>query len=138
MKKSIILILSVFLMYSCNSNSKEKILTGKWNDIIKLSTRNVEFSANEDSLTITTKGDWWWINGVSIGDILYNTHNMPDINLESNSYVIKGDGFVVERRNKNTLFVKLSKNNTGEERLMKIMLEAGDYFDGVSIKQAAN
>jgi hypothetical protein len=127
-------------MYSCNSNSNfnNEDLIGKWDDIIKLSTKNVEFSAYDDSVAITTKGDWWWINGVSIGDILYNTHNIPDINLESNSYVIRGDGFVVERRNKNTLFVKLSKNNTGTERLMKISLEAGDYFDGVIIKQAAN
>lgn len=134
MHKYIIAIISIFLLSSCSDKER---LTGDWDDIIKLSTKNVEFSANTDSITITTKGDWWWINWISIGDSIYTYNNRKDINLESNSYVIKEYCFIV-KRSKNTLFVKLNENNTGIERLMKIGLEAGDYFDGVSIKQAAN
>lgn len=45
---------------------------------------------------------------------------------------------MVERRDKNTLFMKLNDNNTAKERVMTITLEAGDYFDYVTIKQSSN
>lgn len=135
MNKVIILILSVFLISSC-SDKEDPI--GKWNDNIKLSTKNVEFAAKTDSITITTGGDWWWIDGVSLGDSTYIYYDREDINLESNSYIIKENYFIVERRDKNTLFVKLVENNSGNERLMTIFLQAGDYFDYIHIKQSAN
>jgi hypothetical protein len=136
MNKSIIIVLSAFLIVACSKSKDEPI--GKWDDIIKLSTKNVEFSANADSVKITTKGDWWWINAIGMGDKIYTLYNREDINLESNSYVIKEDCFVVAKIDKNTIFVKMSKNETGNERILKISLEAGDYFDGLSVKQAAN
>jgi hypothetical protein len=45
---------------------------------------------------------------------------------------------LIERRDKNTLFIKLEANNTEKERVMNITLEAGDYFDYVTIKQAGD
>jgi hypothetical protein len=135
MNKAFILILSVFFMISC-SDKKDPI--GKWDDIIKLSTKNVGFTAEKDSVTITTGGDWWWIDGISFEGSKYHYYHREDINLESDSYSIMENCFIVERRDKNTLFVKLNENNTGNERSMNITLEAGDYFDHVNIKQAAN
>jgi len=134
MNKTITGILGIFLIVAC-SKTKE-YPDGKWDDIIKLSSKYVEFSANADSAEITAKGDWWWINAVGIGDKVYTLYNREDINLESNSYVIEEDCFVVAKLDKNTIFVKMNKNNTGGERILKISLEAGDYFDGVTIKQA--
>lgn len=49
----IILILSIFLINSCSDKFEPE---GKWKDNIKLSTKNVEFAAKTDSVTITTKG----------------------------------------------------------------------------------
>jgi hypothetical protein len=135
MKNHLLLILCTVLINSCNPYTEEPI--GKWHDIIKLSAKTVDFSAKADSVLITTKGDWWWINSISIGDSVYPANNREGINLESNSYVIKENGFVVERR-KNALFVKLDENKTGIERQLKISLEAGDYFDDVCINQSAN
>ena len=135
MNKIFIVILSIFLINSC-SDKEDPI--GKWDDIIKLSTKNVEFAAKADSVTITTGGDWWWINGISLGDSTYSYYNREDINLESNSYIIMEDCFVVERRDKNTLFVKLDENNSENERLLTIVLEAGNYFDYVNVRQSVN
>jgi len=135
MKKTMILVIGMFILISCKD--KENPI-GKWDDNIKLSTKSVELTAQADSVTITTQGDWWWIDGISFQDSTYSYYNREDINLESDAYSIQEDAFTVERRDKNTLFVRLKENNTGAERTMNIGLEAGDYFDHVSIKQAAN
>lgn len=135
MKNYLFIVLCSLLINSCTPIKEVPI--GKWDDIIKLSTKTVEFSAKADSVLITTKGDWWWVNSISIGDKVYSAYNRDDINLESNSYVIKENDFVVERR-KNALFVKLDDNKTGIERKLKISLEAGDYFDSVCVNQSAN
>jgi hypothetical protein len=132
--KTTALMFSLFFMLSC-SDKEDPI--GKWDDIIKLSTKSAEFISKADSVTITTGGDWWWINGISFEDSSYCAFR-EDINLEADAYSIKEACFTVERRNKNTLFVKLNENNTGKERAMCITLEAGDYFDYVTIKQLAD
>lgn len=129
------LVIGMVMLVSC----KDKVNPiGKWDDIIKLSTKSVELTAQADSVTITTQGDWWWVDEISFQDSTYSYYNREDINLESDAYSITEDAFTVERRDKNTLFVRLKENNTGAERTMSIGLEAGDYFDHVNIKQAAN
>ncbi len=135
MNKSIILTFCIIIMSSC---SDKEDLIGKWDDNIKLSTKNVEFSSEVDSVTITTEGDCWWIDAITFENSTYGYYGREDINLESDSYSIIEEQFLVERRDKNTLFVKINKNNTGEERIMNITFEAGDYFDYVNIKQAGN
>lgn len=134
MKKVMVLAMSFFILISCSDNEDP---IGKWDDIIKLSTKNVNLTAKTDSVTITTEGDWWWINGIAFEDSTYSYYNRDDINLESDYYSIKEEHFVVERQDKNTLFVKIFENNTGTERQMNISLEAGNYFDYVTIIQSA-
>ena len=131
MNKVILLILTIVLVSACNNED------GKWDDIIKLSTKNVEFGVKADSVVITTEGDWWWINMIELNDSIYCYYNNENIDLESDSYTIIEDDFTVERRDKNTLFIKMEENLTGEERVLIIGLEAGDYFDHVIITQAA-
>lgn len=134
MNKAVILLLSIFLISSCTNKDP----LGQWDDNILLSTKSVEFGAGADSTIITTGGDWWWIDGISFNDSTYQYYGSEEVDLESDSYTIAEEGFVVERRDKNTLFIKLDKNETGEERSMGISLEAGDYFDYVNVTQAAN
>ena len=133
MNKLILFLLGIILISSCN---KEEPI-GKWEDNIKLSTKNVAFEVKSDSVIITTEGDWWWIDGISLNDSTYSYYNNENVNLESDSYIITETNFVVERRDKHTLFIKLDENLTGKERVMIIGLEAGDYFDNVKIKQSA-
>jgi hypothetical protein len=134
MKKiiNISLLLIIVTLFSC---SDKYAPIGKWDDCIKLSTKSVELKASADSVTITTGGSWWWITGISInGEDFYD---FRDINLESDSYSINYNGVTVEKRNKQTLFIKVEENPLETKRIIRIGLEDGDYFDGVIITQKA-
>jgi len=122
---SITLLIVSFIttIYSC----------GKWADNIKLSTKHVEFSALSDSVKITTVGSWWRVSDVSVNSKYF--YEFKDINREADSYIIKQDCFVVERIDKNTLFIKVDGNPLNVQRIITVGLEAGDYFDRVTITQ---
>ncbi len=106
---------------------------GDWDDNIKLSVRAVEFSALSDSVTITTGGSSWWINDVSVNNDWF--YDFKGISFEADRYVIKQDCFIVEHRDKNTLFIKVEANPLNVQRVITVGLEAGDYFDRVRITQ---
>lgn len=120
----------VIIFYSC-SDKEDPI--GKWDDVIKLSAKAVKFNADTDSVTITTEGDWWWITDVTVDDKRFGI--LSSIDTESDNYSIKQDCFVVERRDKNTLFIKVDENKLSIQRIITVGLEAGDYFDRVTIMQ---
>lgn len=131
MKSYLILSLAVLsiTLFSCTENKKD----GDWDDNIKLSLKSAEFNAEGDSVLITTKGDWWWVDFISVNDRKF--YDFSNINLESENYTIKQDCFIVERRKKNTLVIKLDANPLNTNRIVVVGLEAGDYFDNVKITQ---
>lgn len=135
MKKAVILLIGIIILASCSDDEE---LIGQWEDNIHLSTNSVEFSSKTDSVTITTQGDWWWVNGITFDDSIYNYYSQEGIDLESDNYLIEAEDFIVEKRDKNTLFVKISENTSSSPRIMSITLEAGDYFDYVTITQSGN
>jgi hypothetical protein len=116
------------MLFSCTQKRD-----GKWDDNIQLSTKTAEFNAIGDSIIITTKGSWWWIVGISLDDS--TKLDFEGIDILSDQYKIVSYSYVVERRNSNTLFVSLEANPKKTLRILKIFLEAGDYFDGVTITQ---
>ena len=122
------MIVSFITIYSCS----EKEL-GDWDDNIKLSTKAVEFSSLSDSVTIKTGGSKWWVSNVSVNSDWF--YGFKDINLEADSYTIQQDCFVVERRDKNTLFIKVDENPLKVQRVITVGLQAGNYFDRVTITQ---
>lgn len=130
MKKVLFLnlfIVSVITFYSCSENK------GIWDDNIHLSTKAVEFSASGDSVIIKTGGTSWWISNVAVDSTYY--YNFTGVNVLTDNYSIKQDCFVVERRDKNTLFIKVDANPLNVKRIIGVGLQAGDYFDGVTITQ---
>ena len=132
MKRTIYIVLLVALVVVLNACSKDD--DGHWSDIIKLSANEADFSATGDSISITTEGDWWWVTEVRVDSVDY--YNFKDVDLESNNYTIQDDCFVVERRGKNSLFIKVDENMSNNSRVVVVELEAGDYFDRVTINQA--
>jgi hypothetical protein len=106
---------------------------GRWSDNIKLSTRTAVFKAKGDSIVITTKGDWWWLSDVTVDTRKY--YNFQNVDVFADCYIVKQDCFTFERRDKNTLFIKLDPNPSSKSRFVVFNLEAGDYFDRVTIKQ---
>jgi hypothetical protein len=132
MKKVLVLkfgtLLIAFMLFSCTQKKD-----GGWDDNIQLSAKTAEFNAPGDSIIITTKGNWWWIVEISLDDS--TKLDFKGINILSDQYKIVSDDYVVERRNANTLFISLMANPKKSLRILKISLEAGDYFDGVTITQ---
>jgi len=125
-----LLILNILILFSsCSRKEKD----GDWDDNIKLSTKTDLFEATTDSVLITTKGDTWWVSYISVDNAYF--YGFEGANQLSESYIIKQDCFVVERRDKNTLFIKLKENDTNNNRIVTIGLQAGDYFDSVTITQ---
>lgn len=133
--KRIIYFLSVVILTSIMYSCDKKDPLGKWSDNIKLSAKTAEFSSNADSVKITTQGTWWWVCDITVNDTTY--YNFEDINLESYNYSIQESGILVERRDTTTLFIKADANKTGAIRKITVGLEAGDYFDRVTVTQAA-
>ena len=123
-----LMIVFIIAFYSC---SKPK---GDWPDNIGLSTKVVEFNAQSDSVTITTFGSSWWIGDVSVNSDWYYNFNL-EVNLETDSYIIKHDCFTVERRDKHKLLIKVDENPLNIQRIITVGLQAGDYFDRVTITQ---
>lgn len=115
---------------SCSDKNR---LDGDWDDCIKLSTKEVNFSAMADSIVISTKGSSWWITDIAIDDDIY--HDFEDIDVLSDKYEIKIDNIVVKRRDKKTFIVKVNENPFDSERVITVGLQAGDYFDNVTLTQ---
>ena len=135
MKKILCVVCLVTCVTIFNSCSNKKELDGKWDDNIKLSTKTVDFNANTDSVIIKTGGSSWWILDISVDGKYY--YGFVGVNLNADHYSIKQDCFVVDRRDKNTLFIKVQENPLSAKRIITIGLEAGDYFDRVFVTQAA-
>lgn len=137
LKYLLIALVCVTVFSSCSKSHEwdDEKRIGLWDDAIQLSTKTVEFDKHKNSVTISTKGDGWWIVGVSVNE---ETFGIPrTINIESDNYIFKENCFVVEKKNNNTLSIEIEENTTNVERTMVIQLEAGDYFDYVTITQSA-
>ena len=119
----------LMLFVSCTKQAKE----GDWDDIIKLSKKSVDFNADGDSVTIKTGGDWWWVTQISINETHF--YHFPEVGPESENSQIICEDLLVERRDKNTLFIKSAENHHNMKRTIIVELEAGDYFDSVTITQ---
>ncbi len=132
MKKIVTLIIGIIALTSCSEKYNP---LGKWGEYIKLSTNRVDFAAGADSLTVTTGGDMWWVDGISFQDSTYRYYGSEDVIMKSLTYTITEEQFVVQRQAADTLFVKLKANDTGEDRDMIISIQAGNYYDTLRILQ---
>jgi hypothetical protein len=130
-KRINLIILLTIGFFSCSKISERK--DGDWDDNIHLSTKTAEFNASGDSIIIKTGGNWWWISDISVDSTWY--YSFTDVDLQSDNYTIKQGCFDVQRRDKNTLFIKVDANPNNVKRIITVGLEAGDYFDRVIVTQ---
>jgi hypothetical protein len=116
---------------SC-SDSKD----GDWNDNIKLSQKELRFDSLENSAIITTEGDSWWISGIFFKD--GQTFDLSNFDTTANNFTITESTFTLERKNGKEISIKLYENTTGFERILTVGLQAGNYFDGITIIQSTD
>ncbi len=134
MKKVIILFLGLLTIYSC-SNSKDTPI-GLWPDIIKLSQKKAQFTAENNSIVITTEGEWWWIDEISLNE--NSNFDLSAIDTTAKNFIIDETEFKIERKNTTEIHIEMTKNQTGSERILIIGLGAGDYHDRIIITQSEN
>lgn len=135
MSKIGFLFLAGLLLIACTSDKDE--LIGKWDNNIHLSTNSVEFGSGADSVTITTKGAWWFINSIVLDGVTYQYFDSEEVDIVQDSYLIEEDDFSFERKNNTTMVISLKENNSKASRHMSITLQAGNYFDYLYIYQVA-
>ncbi|GBF22559.1 hypothetical protein C21_04754 [Arenibacter sp. NBRC 103722] len=130
MKKIITLTVFFLLVLSC-SDSKD----GDWEDNIKLSQKEVQFSSAQNNIEISTEGTGWWIGEVSMDGELFDLNG---IDTTKENFTIEEIEFSIERKNSTEIFISMQQNPTESARVLIIGLQSGDYFDGVKITQSGN
>jgi hypothetical protein len=132
MKKNLLLtlfgLLSLLLISCDNSN-----IDGKTGDEIELSQKTATFSSESNSITITTGREGWWLEAISLNNVLVDLSKVDKL---SKNFIVTNSEFQVERKDGKTIIITMSKNTTNAERVLTIGLEAGDYFDGIGITQS--
>ena len=123
----------LFLSFmSCNSEESD----GKWDDNIKLSEKEVNLTSESNSVIITTKGNWWWVNGIGLNDNW--SYDISGIDTTKENFLIEEPEFTIERKNTNEIHISMTENQSATDRTLTIGLQAGNYFDGIKIIQSGN
>ncbi|WP_426483727.1 hypothetical protein [Flavobacterium sp. 2] len=118
-----------FLLISCDNDN----IDGKWGDNIKLSQKTATVTSESNSITVTTQGDSWWLNGIAMNKVQVDLGNLDKL---SKNFVFTNSEFKVERKDGKTVIITMNKNTTNAERLLSIGLQDGDYFDSINITQS--
>ena len=122
----------IFTQLSCDT----KQLDGKWDDNIKLSAKELTVSSDINSTVITTEGRGWWIMDIGLNDNW--NYDLSAIDTTQENFVIEEDAFTIERKNATEIHIAMTQNETGQERILVIGLQAGNYSDGIKITQTAD
>lgn len=133
MKKIISLVLIAFTIITFLSCSNQE--DGKWDDNIKLSTKNVSFNSNENTVIVTTGRSNWWLVGIGLNGTLLDLQEIDGI---SQNFIVAHSDFTVERIDGNVIKITMNANTTTTERILDISLQNGNYFDGIKVTQKAN
>ena len=130
MKKIIALTLLLLVVLSC-SDSKD----GDWDDNIKLSQKEVQFSSTNNNVEISTEGTGWWIDEVTMNGEQFD---LDGIDTTKENFIIEQAEFSIERKNSTEIYISMQQNQSTTERVLLIGLQAGNYFDGIKVTQSGN
>jgi len=121
----------LFLMVSCGNSADD--LDGKWKDNIKLSQKEVNFSAESNTVDVITEGSKWWIGEIFLDN---KNYDLSDVNTQAANFVISKEDFSISRIDSKKLHIEVFANDTRDDRVLKIFLQNGDYFDVIEVRQA--
>ncbi|WP_347175198.1 hypothetical protein [Polaribacter uvawellassae] len=132
--QSIALLLFLTLSFSCSNNIEEDC-NGCQTDTIGLSKENVQFSAESNSITLTTQGSGWWLSEIEFNG---NTIDISGLHRIAYQLKIEEPEFTFERKNANEIFIQMTKNITGKERKLHVLLTHMNRGAHIGVFQAAN
>jgi hypothetical protein len=131
MKK--ILILTLMVLSNCSCSDQED---GTWDDNIKLFQKEFRVDASTNAVVITTQGDSWWITELFFRE--GQTFDISDTDTTAKNFKIIASDFTLERKNGKEIIIEIFENTTNSERTFTAGLQAGNYFDGITITQSAD
>lgn len=110
---------------------QEEVKDGDWLDCIGLSKKNINYMAEGGTITVNTEKSGWWLNTIEVdAEITY-------IEVKENDKIRKGEEYIKEcgwltvHIFDKKIELTVEPNATGKERLFKIYLQAGNYFDSI-------
>jgi len=128
------LLVGIILMLFIACSANDDPVYGKWGDIIKLSEKELSVNAESNSIVITTKGTWWWLNGIELDD--NQNYDFSRTDTTQDNFLIEETEFNIERRNANEIHIFLTENESDSDRILTVFLQAGDYFDRITVTQS--
>lgn len=129
MKKTYIYLTFLFLGIALNSCKR----IGKWDDNIKLSTKEFILEPSQSSYTITTQSTNWWLNGIKLNGNHVDISSID--NLSKNFEIIKPEFRIERKEDGKKIIIVMNKNSTNSDRILIVGLQNGDYFDGIKATQ---
>ena len=132
MKYLVLLISLLFISTACSEKNDSPV--GFSEDIIKLSQKEASFSSSGDSIVITTEGETWWVENISLDGTSFD---LQEVNTLNGNFEISAEDFVILRKNATEIHISMAANSTQTDRVLIISLEDGNYFDGITITQTA-
>ena len=117
--------LLIIIILSFSSCESERPI-GLWDDNIKLSEKEAQFSSDKNSIVINTEGEWWWIHEISLNG--NSSFDLNGIDTAANNFIIEETEFRIERKNTTEIHIEMTKNETNSERILFIGLEARELF----------
>ncbi len=123
------LAISLMIISVCISCSRND---GSWDDIIELSQSEVLFTSDADSIIVTTNGEGWWISNISFNE---EELDLSSLDTTKDQFDIIETEFIVSRNSKKEMQIKITENDSLQERKLIIGLQAGNYFDHLRIIQ---
>lgn len=125
----LLVVLTTLTIFSCDRGSVD----GKWEDNIKLSAKDIVFDKYQHSVTISTQSTSWWIT-----DIIYKgiAADLNGIEKTAKNFVLTKQDFKIERKDDGkTIIITMEENNLNADRVLKLGMQSGDYFDGITVTQ---
>ena len=137
--KNIIYLCILSILIATNACSR----SGFGTETVGPSLRSYNFGAEGGSVTITTRGTFWWISEWdfrtygSTTFVEFTRGRLPSgIRIEE-VVKVKSDWFEVTKETARKLRIEVQSNETGEQRLFRILLDQGNVGVFVTITQAA-
>ncbi|MDR0611914.1 MAG: hypothetical protein LBG45_00210 [Dysgonamonadaceae bacterium] len=152
--KNIILFSLILSVYSCDKTELEGIAK----DSIKPSLREYSFDADGGSVTITTEGSRWFMNGMYINGY-GETYPLHLCGIEYSEYsdiypykvncdifaderglepkTVEHLWFSITRENLQTLIIEFKPNDTQQKKWIQLNLNDRNYSTSITVSQSA-
>ncbi|MDR2882847.1 MAG: hypothetical protein LBU98_03625 [Alistipes sp.] len=122
------------MMCSCGKKDNEQMI-GKAEDDIKLSAREVGFSAEGGESSVSTEGTVWWFTSFLNSETYAGIEQMRGAKAGVDEKTYACEWVSVSKSGLDKIVVHTEPNSTGADRSITVEVTSGDYADHITINQ---